>query len=61
MDLCLYALNNGLPPAAVSDAAGLSIEDIERVFHDIETKRRATAYLQMPPRLVQPVPEIVYH
>ena len=39
----------------------LSIEDIERVFHDIETKRRATAYLQMPPRLVQPVSEIVYH
>ena len=61
MDLCLYALNNGLPPAAVSDAAGLSIEEVERVFHDIETKRRATAYLQMPPRLVQPVSEIVYH
>jgi NAD+ synthase len=61
MDLCLYAVNNGLSPASVSDAVGLSIEEVERVYHDIETKRRATAYLQMPPRLVQPVPEIVYH
>jgi len=61
MDLCLYALNNALPPASVSDAVGLSIEEVERVYHDIETKRRATAYLQMPPQLVQPVPEIVHH
>jgi NAD+ synthase len=58
MDLCLYALNKGLPPAAVSEAVGLSDEDVERVFRDIETKRRATAYLQMSPQLVQPVPEI---
>lgn len=60
MDLCLYALNNALPPASVSDAVGLSIEEVERVFRDIETKRRATAYLQMPPRLVQPVAEIAH-
>jgi NAD+ synthase len=61
MDLCLYALNHGLSPASVSDAVGLSIEEVERVYHDIETKRRATAYLQLPPQLVQAVPEIVYH
>jgi NAD+ synthase len=58
MDLCLYALNNGLPPASVSEAVGLSLEEVERVFADIETKRRATAYLQMAPRLVQAVPEV---
>ena len=60
MDLCLYALNNGLRPASVADAAGLSVAEVERVYRDIETKRRATAYLQMPPRLVQPVPEIIH-
>jgi NAD+ synthase len=58
MDLCLYAHNHGVPAASVADAVGLSEEDVQRVFHDIETKRRATAYLQMPPQLVQPVPEI---
>ena len=58
MDLCLYALNNALPPASVSDAVALSIDEVERVFRDIETKRRATAYLQMSPRLIQPVPEV---
>ena len=58
MDLCLYAHNCGIAAAAVADAVGLSEEDVERVFNDIETKRRATAYLQMPPQLVQPVPEI---
>lgn len=58
MDLCLYAMNSDLPPASVADAVGLSIEQVERIFHDIETKRRATAYLQMPPRLLGPVPEI---
>ena len=58
MDLCLYAQNHGLPAAAVADAVGLSTEDVERVFHDIDAKRRATAYLQMSPQLVEPVPEI---
>jgi len=58
MDLCLYAHNASIAAAAVADAVGLSENDVERVFHDIEAKRRATAYLQMPPRLVQPIPEI---
>ncbi len=58
LDLCLYALNNGVPAAAVSEAAGLSVDDVERVFHDIESKRRATSYLHEPPLLVGPVPEI---
>ena len=46
------------PPSPTAD--GLSEEDVERVFNDIETKRRATAYLQMPPQLVEPVPEIAH-
>jgi NAD+ synthase len=58
LDLCLYALNAGLPAAAVTEASGLREEDVERVFRDIEGKRRATTYLHEPPLLVAPVPEI---
>jgi NAD+ synthase len=58
LDLCLYAHNNGIPAAAVADAAGLGAEDVERVFHDIESKRRATTYLHEAPLLLEPVPEI---
>ena len=58
LDLCLYALNNGLPAPSVSGASGLREEDVERVFRDIEGKRRATTYLHEPPLLVEPVPEI---
>ena len=58
LDLCLYALNNGLPAASVAGASGLREEDVERVFRDIEGKRRATTYLHESPLLVQPVPEI---
>ncbi len=58
LDLCLYAHNNGIPADAVSGAAGLAAEDVERVFRDIEAKRRATTYLHEPPLLLEPVSEI---
>jgi NAD+ synthase len=58
LDLCLYAHNEGLPADAVAPAVGLSVEDVGRVFRDIEQKRRATRYLHLPPVLVEPVPQI---
>jgi len=58
MDLCLYAHNNGLPAETVAEAVGLATEDVERVFRDIESKRRATRYLHLPPLLLEPVPEV---
>jgi NAD+ synthase len=58
MDLCLYAHNNGFPPEAVAEVAGLATEDVERVYRDIEQKRRATRYLHLPPLLLEPVPEV---
>ncbi|MCL4290348.1 MAG: NAD(+) synthase [Thermoleophilia bacterium] len=58
LDLCLYAHNAGLPAAAVAPAAGLSEEDVERVYRDIEQKRRTTRPLHLGPQLVEPVPEI---
>ena len=45
MDLCLYARNNGLP-AEAGGRGGLEIEVVERVYEDIERKRRAAEYLR---------------
>jgi NAD+ synthase len=52
MDLCLYARNHDLPPAAVASAVGLSPEDVQRVYDDIDQKRRTTRYLHLPGQLV---------
>jgi NAD+ synthase len=60
MDLCLYGKNHGVPAAEVAPALGLTAEQVERVYRDIEAKRRATAYLHAPPALVAPVQEIAH-
>ena len=58
MDLCLYAHNNGIGTDDVAAATGLTADQIERVFHDIDQKRRSTAYLHQPPVLTGEIPEI---
>jgi NAD+ synthase len=58
MDLCLYAHNQGLPPAAVADAVGLSADDVARVYADIDQKRRTTRYLHLGAQLIEPVSEV---
>ena len=55
MDLCLYAHNQGLPPEAVADAVELTPEQVQRVYDDIDQKRRTTRYLHLAPQLVEPV------
>ena len=55
MDLCLYAHNQGLPPEAVADAVSLTPEQVQRVYDDIDQKRRTTRYLHLAPQLVEPV------
>jgi len=57
MDLCLYGKNNGVPIAEVAAAAGLSEEQLKRVYRDIDQKRSTTTYLHLPPQLVREVPE----
>jgi NAD+ synthase len=52
LDLCLYALNQGLPAAAAAAATGLETDVVERVYEDIERKRRAAECLHAPPLLV---------
>ncbi|MBI5658945.1 MAG: NAD(+) synthase [Nitrosomonadales bacterium] len=57
MDLCLYAFNHGVPTGEVAPVVGITPEQVERVFKDIEAKRRAARYLHMPPLLVTPIAE----
>lgn len=58
LDLCLYALNHGVPMDEVARATGLTAEQVARVYKDIESKRRGTAYLHSAPVLVEPVSEV---
>ena len=58
MDLCLYGKNNGVPPEGVADAVGLSPQDVQRVYDDIDQKRRTTRYLHLGPQLIERVSEL---
>lgn len=58
MDLVLYGKNHDVPIGDVAAATALTVEQVERVYRDIEQKRRTTQYLHLPPELAAPVPEI---
>ena len=60
MDLCLYGLNHGVPTTEVAAAVGLTEEQVERVYRDIEQKRKTTQYLHLVPDLITEVQEISY-
>jgi NAD+ synthase len=55
MDLCLYARDHAVPAVEVGSAVGLTAEQVERVFRDIDAKRRTTRYQHLPPLHVDPV------
>jgi len=55
MDLCLYAHDHRIPAEEVGKALGLERAQIERVFKDIEAKRRFARYLHAAPLLVEEV------
>lgn len=58
MDLCLYGKNHGIPCEEIAPALGLSAEQIQRVYRDIDTKRSATSYLHLGPLLVEEINEV---
>ncbi len=60
MDLCLYGKNNGISKETVADALGLTPEQVQRVYADIDTKRVTTRYLHLPALLMDDIPEIEY-
>lgn len=53
MDLCLYGHDHGYSAQEVAQAARMTVEQVERVFSDIASKRRATRYLHAAPMLVE--------
>ena len=60
MDLCLYGKNHGVPAVDVARAARLTPEQVELVYRDITSKRKATRYQHLKPLLVEPVHEVAY-
>jgi len=56
MDLCLYAKNHNIAAGEVAAALGLTAVQIERVFRDIDAKRKMARYLHSPP-ITLPLPK----
>jgi NAD+ synthase len=52
LDICLYGTNNGLAPNDIAAAAGLTNEQVERVYGVIESRRKAAHYSHAPAALV---------
>ncbi len=49
MDLCLWAYERGRSPQQAAELTGLDPQQVERVYRDIEAKRRAADYLHYVP------------
>ena len=52
MDVALSGLDRGLSAADVAAELGMTPEQVERVYKDIQQKRATTRYLHLPPLLV---------
>jgi NAD+ synthase len=50
MDRCLWAYDHGASPEDAARDIGLTSEQVERVYRDIEAKRRVARYLHHVPR-----------
>ena len=57
LDACLWGRNHGLEPADVAARADATTAQAERVYADIDAKRRATAYLHLAPLVLLDKPE----
>jgi NAD+ synthase len=53
LDLCVYALDHGVPAAEAAPVVGLSAAQVEEVYRDIAGKRQSTRYQHEPPMLVE--------
>jgi NAD+ synthase len=58
LDLILWGKNHNIPAAEVGKELGYTADEVERVYKDIDQKRRSTAYLHAPPILLEPVKEL---
>jgi NAD+ synthase len=55
LDVVLHGFNLGRPPQDVAREAGLTADQVERSYRDIEQKRMTTRYLHLGPQLVEKV------
>ena len=53
MDLCLYAKDHNVPCSDVAEAIGLTAEQVQRVYDDIDAKRNAARYLHAKPLFIE--------
>jgi len=53
MDLCLWAYEHEISPAEAGAVLALTAAQVERVYRDIEAKRRVAKYLHARPLLVE--------
>jgi NAD+ synthase len=58
LDLILWAKNHQVTPDEVARVLGYTREQVERVYQDIDQKRRTTAYLHAAPVLLEEVAEL---
>lgn len=49
MDLCLYGKNHGIPAGELASAAGMTEDQVQRMYTMIEGKRRVARYLHAAP------------
>jgi NAD+ synthase len=59
MDVALWMHNHGKPASELAEELGMPEAAAARVLADIDSKRRATAYLHARPILVEPVKEVL--
>lgn len=57
MDLAMWARDHGIEVECLARTIGVSEEQAQRVYADIDAKRHATAYLHMPPLRVPDAPD----
>lgn len=55
MDVAVFGWNNGWAPERLAETLGMSVEQSQHVYADIERKRRTTRYLHAAPVLLEEV------
>ncbi len=58
LDLVLWAHNHGVSAEDCGKVLGFTATQVQRVYDDLDQKRRTTAYLHAPPVLLEAVPEL---
>ena len=58
LDLILWAKNHGVAAEDVAAELDLTADQVDRVYADIDLKRRTTAYLHAPAITLQPIDEL---